>query len=131
VHISKLSQTRYESGDGKVRLICAVSAEHGEAGTVPYYWFAVHRRQLEFLESAVSPWICLGCGSANSTFLLPLSEIQPLLDSMSVTKTEDRHYWHVVIQRKGGKFVLRLLGGKEGPEITSFNVGGAAQAGAL
>jgi hypothetical protein len=128
VHVSKLSQTRYESGDGKIRVVCAVSAEHGESGTVPYYWFAVHRSQLDFLESAPSPWICLGCGSSNSTFLLPLSEIRTLLDSMSVTKTEERHYWHVVIQKKSGRFVLRLLGGKDGPEITAVNVGDVAQA---
>ena len=32
VHLSKLSQTRYESGDGNIRLICAVSAAHNESG---------------------------------------------------------------------------------------------------
>jgi hypothetical protein len=34
-HLSKLSQTRYESGDGIVRLMCAVSTTHKESGDVP------------------------------------------------------------------------------------------------
>ena len=44
---------------------------------------------------------------------------------MSATKTDDRHYWHVVIQNKAGKFILRLLGGNEGPDLTKFDVGKA------
>ena len=40
-----------------------------------------------------------------------------------MTKTEDRHYWHIVIQKKLGKFIMRLLGGKEGPDLTEFDIG--------
>ncbi len=123
MHLSKLSQTRYESGDEKVRLICAVSAEHNETGGIPYYWFALHKRQLEFLQQAIAPWICLGCGSEGATLLLPLSEVGDHLQLMSVTKTEDRHYWHIVIQKKLGRLVLRLLGGTDGPDLTNLNIG--------
>jgi len=28
---------------------------------------------------------------------------------MSVSTGEDRHYWHIVVQRKNAKLVLRLL----------------------
>jgi hypothetical protein len=71
VHLSKLSQTRYESGDGHIRLMCAVSATHNESGEVPYFWFALHNAQLEFLDTAKSPYICLGCSSAKTTLLVP------------------------------------------------------------
>src|SRR5262249_48310175 len=47
VHLSKLSQTRYESGDGNTRLMCAVSVTHKESGDVPYFWFALHRSQVD------------------------------------------------------------------------------------
>lgn len=76
VHLSKLSQTRYESGDGQIRLVCAVSTEHNESGGVPYYWFAFHRTQLDFLETAPKPLLCFGCGSATKTLLLPLSVVR-------------------------------------------------------
>lgn len=123
VHLSKLSQTRYESGDGLIRITCAVSATHKESGDVPYFWFALHRAQIEFLETARSPYTCFGCASAETTLLIPLLVVRDLLDSISVTKTEDRHYWHIVIQ----KFVIRLLGGKDGPDATEYNVGSAAK----
>jgi hypothetical protein len=45
IHLSKLSQTRYESGDGRVRLMCAVSAPHRESGDIPYFWFGLHGAQ--------------------------------------------------------------------------------------
>lgn len=123
VHLSKMAQTRYESSDGKVRLICAVSAEHNETGGIPYYWFALHKTHLEFLRQAANPWICLGCGTAETTLVFGLSELQDRLELMSVTKTEDRHYWHIVVQKKVGRLVLRLLGGTDGPDLTDFNIG--------
>jgi Protein of unknown function (DUF1524) len=127
-HLSKLSQTRYESGEGRIRLMCAVSATHKESGDVPYFWFALHRAQLEFLEAAQSPYICFGCASSETTLLIPLPAIRGILDSISVTKTEDRDYWHIVIQKKMGKFIIRLLGAKDGPDLTEYNIGAAAKA---
>lgn len=125
IHLSKLSQTRYQSGDGHTRLVCAVSVEHNESSGVPYFWFGVHRHQIEFLNQAPSSWLCFGCGSADTTLLVPLATIQDMFDFMSVTKTEDRHYWHVILQRKGGRLILRLLGGKDGPDLSDFKIANA------
>jgi hypothetical protein len=33
---------------------------------------------------------------------------------------------HSVVQKKIGSYVLRLLGGKDGPDPTEFNIGPAA-----
>jgi hypothetical protein len=117
---SKLSQTSYAAGDETERLVCAVSAKHNEGASTPYFWFAFHRKQLEFLEAAPAAWIYFGCGSAANTLIVPLSTLKPLLSQMSLSTPEDRHYLHVVIQRKGGKFVLRLLGSVDGPDLTGF-----------
>ena len=102
--------------------MCAVSAEHNETGGIPYFWFAVHLRQLEFLEAAPSAWLCFGCGSAKHTLVIPASTIRPLLAQMSLSTGEDRHYWHVVVQRRNGKLILRLLGALDGPDLTEFLV---------
>ncbi len=126
-HLSKVSQTRYESGEGHIRMTCAVSATHKEFGETPYFWFALHLAQIEFLESAKSPYVCFGCASSETTLLVPLSAVRALLDFVSMTKTEDRHYWHIVIQKKLGKFIVRLLGGKDGPDFTEYNIGSFAK----
>jgi hypothetical protein len=41
---------------------------------------------------------------------------------MSLSTGEDRHYWHVVVQRRNGKLILRLLGALDGPDLTEFLV---------
>jgi len=48
-----------------------------------------------------------------------------------MTNTEDRQYWHIVVQKKLGKFIVRLLGSKDGPDFTEYNIGSAGQAAAL
>jgi hypothetical protein len=121
VMLSKLSQTRYESGDEGVRIVCAVSTEHKESSDTPYSWFALHQKQLEFLTgAATTSWLCYGCGSAECTLLVPTEVIRPYLNQMSASSGSDRHYWHVVIQHKDDKFVLRLLGAVDGPDLTPF-----------
>jgi hypothetical protein len=122
-HLSKLSQTRFESGDGRIRLTCAVSAIHDERD-VPYFWFGFHLRQLEFLKAAEQPYVCLGCSSAETTLLVPLAVIQGFLDSMSVSAVAQHR--HIVVQKKMGRLILRLLGGNDGPDLTEFNIGSVA-----
>ena len=118
--------------NGMVRLICAVSTVHRESREVPYFWFALHDAQLEFVEAAQTPYICLGCFSSESTLLVPLSVLQGCLNLMSITKTEDgRQYWHIVVLKKTGKFIMQLLGGKDGPDLTEFNIGSSAQGAVL
>jgi hypothetical protein len=41
---------------------------------------------------------------------------------MSRSIGEDRNHWNIVVQRKDGKLVLRLLGGLDGPDLTEFLV---------
>jgi uncharacterized protein with ParB-like and HNH nuclease domain len=125
-HFLKLAQTRYQSADGQKRMMCAVSAEHNETGGTPYFWFALHKTQLDFLQQSGQAWICLGCGSAETTLLIALPEIANKLTLMSVTKTADRHYWHIVIAKRMGHLILRLLGGTDGPDLTDFNIGKGA-----
>jgi hypothetical protein len=124
VVLSKLSQTRYAAGDQGTRLVCAVSAEHNETGGIPYFWFALHLKQLEFLDAAPSAWLCFGCGSSRQTLVVPESVVKPLLGQMSLSAGEDRHYWHVVVQRRNGKLILRLLGATDGPDLTEYLVSG-------
>lgn len=57
-----------------------------------------------------------------------MSSIKPLLAQMSVSTGADRHYWHVVIQQKSDRLVLRLLGAIDGPDLTRFLVNNQASA---
>lgn len=118
----KLSQTRYEAGDDGIRLVCAASTEHKEGSDVPYFWFALHLKQLEILNEAPTSWLCYGCGSAEHTILVPIEVIRPYLNQLSSTSGNNRQYWHVVIQRRDNHFILRLLGAADGPDLTGYIV---------
>lgn len=59
-------------------------------------------------------WVWFG----ERTVVMPASSMQPFLEQMTMTATADRHYWHVVIQRKNGRRMLRLLNGVDGPDLT-------------
>ena len=122
IQLSKLSQTRYESGSSHIRMVCAVSAEHRESSGIPYYWFALHRSQLDFLSTSEKSFVCLGCGSASCTLLVPLEALRGSLGSLSVTKSDSRHYWHIVIQKKASRLALRLLGGSDGLDLTNYTL---------
>jgi hypothetical protein len=88
IQLSKLSQTRYESGVSHIRVVCAVSGEHRETSGIPYYWFAFHQSQLDFLSTSEKSFICLGCGSARCTLLVPLAVLKACLGSLSVTTSD-------------------------------------------
>ena len=47
-------------------------------------------RNSSFWTAAQSPYVCFGCASAETTLLVPLPVVRDLLDSISVTKTDDR-----------------------------------------
>jgi hypothetical protein len=118
-----LFQRQYTWGERQWRTLWEdIVTFYNESGGIPYFWFAVHLKQLEFLKAAPSGWLCFGCGSPGQTLVVPASVIKPLLTQMSVSTGDDRHYWHVVLQRKTGKLVLRLLGAIDGPDLTEFLV---------
>jgi uncharacterized protein with ParB-like and HNH nuclease domain len=119
VRLSKLSQTKYESGDGHIRMVCAVSGEHTETNGIPYYWFGFDQSQLDFLSAAKKSFVCLGCGSTSYTLLVPLEVIKANLGSFSVST---RLRWHIVVQKKSSRLALRLVGPVDGEDLTNYNV---------
>lgn len=49
--------------------------------------------------------------------MVPVSYLAPLLNQLSVSTGEDRHYRHVVIQRRDCNLVLRFLNSTDGPDF--------------
>lgn len=55
---------------------------------------------------------------------MPLAIVQSLLDSMSVSEVAQHR--HLVV-RKRERYILQLLGAKDGSDLTEFNIGSVAQ----
>jgi hypothetical protein len=121
VNLVKRTTRRYENNDKGVRLFCAVSAEHNETSETPYFWFAFPPLEQKLLEAASCPWICLGCGSADVTFLIPARRILDLLPRMSVS-TGGADHSHLVVHLKNSRYTLKLLRGVDGLELNQFRL---------
>lgn len=115
----KQSKVSYLTADNKVGLICAISKEHNRNGQV-YFWFAFHPHQQTYLESTKEAFVVLGCGSAQTLAMIPFSDFRSWLDSMNITRKEDRFYWHVVVHNDNGKLVLHRRRGFERVDLSKY-----------
>ena len=98
---------------------CAVSKEHNP-DINPNYWFAFHPHQREALAKAERGYVAFGCGTSKRVLLIPFVDFEPLLEGMWITKKDDRHYWHVVIYRKGEKYSLHRKKGVKNIDVTPY-----------
>jgi hypothetical protein len=111
----------FSTGDGKCRLMVAVSKRYERSAT-PGYWFAFHPSQQAFLEEGERGYAAFGCGSAETVFLFALDDFLPFVARMGTTATEDRHYWHVKIYESGSRFVLGQPGMGNNVDITTYRL---------
>lgn len=103
--LKRISDSRYESSDGRVHLVGLCSKSYDAVKDDANFWFGFSFSQKEFLALAGEPWLALECVTPNEILLLPLKEIEPLLPSLNIT--EGRH-WHIFLQKRGSKYALQL-----------------------
>jgi hypothetical protein len=106
ISLVKRSRSKYESNDGNVRVVCAVSRARSAFGG-SLFWFAFHPHQKEFLDAAKSGYVAFGCGSEQTTVLLAVDKFYPWLPTFWQTNKGDRFYWHVQIVQAGDHWILR------------------------
>ncbi|MBM2805976.1 MAG: hypothetical protein HW419_3869 [Deltaproteobacteria bacterium] len=117
----KRTRASYSSPDKSMVVSCAVSKEHNP-DTHPNYWYAFHPHQREFLKSAEKAYVVFGCGSSARTLLIPFGEFDSWVAGMWMTETEDRSYWHVVIERNSEQYSLRRKKGEGSVDLTKYRV---------
>jgi len=97
----------FASSDDKIRVVCAVSKEYGNSRDGKTgYWFAFHPNQKEFLASAKEGYVAFGCGSEKHIVLFGRDEFLKNIPFLNQTKREERHYWHVIIEKRDDKWTL-------------------------
>ncbi len=106
INLIKQSRISYKTKNSSIGLICAISKTH-MSGQNEKYWFAFHPHQKDFLSEFPTSYISLGCGSSDSTFLIPYSDFEPFIQYLWTTEKDGRMYWHIVINKREGKFLLQ------------------------
>lgn len=119
IPLVKRSFAIYSSPDEKALLLCINSREYTHPKRKGY-WFAFHPRQREMVNSHQNAYIALGCGSISSVILFPANEFDVWVDQFHITQLEDRHYWHIRINKIGNQFFLLRKKGFEAVNVTKF-----------
>lgn len=119
----KQSKVAYANRERSIGIVCANSRTYGQSGAVKY-WFAFHPHQEEYLKAFETAYVALGCGSADTVFLVPFSVFAPLLQHMWTTRREDRMYWHVVVYQRNDQYTLSqpLLQKGAVVDITNYKI---------
>lgn len=119
VSLIRQSRTSYVSPDGDTTVVCAVSKAHSR-GSNSSYWFAFHPYQKEFLENGANSYLILGCGSADTTIVIPYSDLKGWLDSLWITELADRMYWHIRLNSEGSSLYLNRRKGSGRIDVTGY-----------
>ena len=115
----KHSRATFATADGDARLVCAVSREHLRSGQ-PFFWFAFHPHQRDFLIASSTAFLVFGCGSPENLLLVPFSDFVGWLDGLNMTDTGDRSYWHVHIVQHDRSFKLLRKTGFASVDLTGY-----------
>jgi uncharacterized protein with ParB-like and HNH nuclease domain len=121
VPFRKLSQSRFESQDGKIRLVglCSKPYSRRYGGDSHAYWYGVRPTQREFLEWAGLSWIAFECAPAGRAVLVPYQDFQPWLRGLR--ETEGQH-WHVDLIGNADRLELPLPLNGQRIDVTPYRV---------
>lgn len=103
--LRRLSQARFESADGRVRVVGLCSKGYPRATDALRYWYGVKPSQNDFLQGVTDAWIAFECESPQKVLLMPFAFFYPMLKKLR--ETEGKH-WHVDIFEKAGEFQINL-----------------------
>jgi uncharacterized protein with ParB-like and HNH nuclease domain len=115
--LNRLSQARFQSGDGTKRVVGLCSKGYPRPGGMVRYWYGVKSSQKEFLEGVTASWIAFECERPDTIVLLPFSVFQPILQHLR--ETPGKH-WHVDIHAINDTLRLIQPTGYESLDVRSY-----------
>ena len=117
--IVRQTRSSYATPDGVFAVVCAVSKTYKYASHLSY-WFAFHPYQKSFLEGVANGFLVLGCGSAETVFVIPVKDLASWLPEMWTTESKDRMYWHLRIHLEGKNYMLDRKEARGRMDITKY-----------
>jgi len=123
INLLKQSRVSFSNQEKSTALICCVSKEYKQ-GNYTKFWYAFHPHQKDYLLEYKSSYVVFGCGSPRETLLIPFEIFEPFLLNCHITELDHKMYWHIVIHKRDGKYLIGQPGEGRGmmTDITSFKL---------
>jgi hypothetical protein len=102
----QITRTNFSDSTKQIGITCAVSKRYKRE--YQPYWYALHPKWLEFLQSVSEGFFILGCMDRNEAYVLPRTFIEENLEALNVTEKGDKKYWHVALTMDKGSLALNL-----------------------
>ncbi len=106
----KKTRAMYWDQNHEVRIVCAISKRY-ERSDNQRYWYAYHPKWHKFLKEGRTGYFVLGCMDLDIAFMIPVEEMEKLLEALNITKKEetDSMYWHIIVaERSSGSYEMSL-----------------------
>ena len=116
----KKSGSTYWSSDGKTGYVFRTSKIYKQ-GNREKYWYAYKR--MRDLANCKNQYYVFGCNDANTIVILPVSEIESLLDALNYSQDGNGNpsYWHIVFFKDAKGKMTWLLSKPKPHEIDITN----------
>lgn len=114
----KKSRALYWSADKTVRAAITISKQYEKGG----FWYAYHPSWDEFLGSASTGYLVLGCIGRFEAYAIPYGWIHAKLKLLNKTETDSGGYWHLyLVPENNDRLQLWLINGQR-ESLESFKL---------
>jgi hypothetical protein len=115
VGLHKLHGASYQSGDGAVRAVCALSKRHEHPR--PHYWYGYSPEWQRFLSQSASSFLVLACADRDLAYAIPNQQVDRVLSRLH--RTGDRH-WHIVLEETESGSLSLLVPNEKAISLDEF-----------
>jgi hypothetical protein len=102
----KRTRTNFSDSENRLGITCVVSKRYKR--DYQPYWYALHPKWLEFMQSVRDGYFVLGCMDRDTAYALPVLSILEYLPMLNATDKGDRKYWHIALTLENNRLALNL-----------------------
>ncbi|MDK9700093.1 MAG: hypothetical protein OEM52_08110 [bacterium] len=107
VVFTRQSQSFYINEHNNTRIIVIVSSLY-QKPNANGFWFAFHKKYIDYLKEAKKGYLILGCYSDENILVIPAELILSLIDNLNYTINNYSQHWHLQLNERNGKIDLYL-----------------------
>jgi hypothetical protein len=112
------TRTNFSDQMDQIGVTCAVSKRYKRE--YQPYWYALHPKWLEFMQSVGKGYFVLGCMDRDEAYALPRVFIEENLEALNTTQKGAKKYWHIALTIDNGSLALNLSSISKKIDLTPY-----------